>query len=120
MNQDLSGWRLALPEIQTDRLLLSCPQAQDGPKLYAAISESLPELKPWFAWTANLILTPESIAVSAAYARDRFLSAKEVHFYIFANYQKTLLGICGLAKHDCLDTFTGSYWNAACFMGKII
>ena len=51
-----ADWRLLPPEIQTERLRLRCPQEQDGPELYAAISESLAELQPWFAWTADLVL----------------------------------------------------------------
>ena len=118
MNQDLSDWRLAPPDIQTDRLLLRCPQEQDGPELYAAISESLPELQSWFAWAADLILTPENSIVTAAYARERFLSAKELQFYIFADGEKTLLGVCGLVKPDWTKlSFEICYWLRTSFVG---
>ena len=118
MIQDISDWRLAPPEIQTERLLLRCPQEQDGPELFAAISESLPELQPWFAWTTDLTLTLESITITAAYARERFLSAKELQFYIFANDQKTLLGVCGLAEPNWTKlSFEICYWLRSRFVG---
>ncbi len=118
MNQDLSGWRLAPPEIQTERLQLRCPQEQDGPELYAAISESLPELQSWFAWAADLILTPESSTVTAAYARERFLSAKELQFYIFTKGENTLLGVCGLVEPDWTKlNFEICYWLRTSFGG---
>ena len=118
MNQDLSGWRLAPPEIQTERLQLRCPQEEDGPELYAAISESLAELQPWFAWSTDLILTPESSTITAAYARERFLSAEELQFYIFAAGGRKLVGVCGLLKPDWTKlSFEICYWLRTRFVG---
>jgi RimJ/RimL family protein N-acetyltransferase len=118
VNQDFSGWRIAPPEIQTERLHLRCPQEQDGPELYAAISESLPELQPWFAWTADLNLTPENSIVTAAYARERFLTAAEMQFYLFAKGGTELLGVCGLSKPDWIKlTFEICYWLRTRFVG---
>jgi len=113
-----NNWRLVPPEIKTERLILRCPQEQDGPELYAAISESLAELQPWFAWTADLILTPDNCIITAAYARARFLSAKEMQFYIFSKGGSTLVGVCGLTKPDWDKLFFEiCYWLRTQFVG---
>lgn len=113
-----ANWHDSPPEIRTERLHLRCPQEQDGPELSAAISESLPELQPWFAWTADLNLTPESSTITVAYARERFLSAEELQFYIFATGGRKLLGVCGLAKPDWTKlSFEICYWLRTCFVG---
>ena len=113
-----AGWHLSPPEIETERLLLRCPQEEDGPELYAAISESLAELRPWFAWTADLNLTAENSTVTAVHARERFLSAKEMQFYLFAKGGTELQGVCGLAKPDWIKrTFEICYWLRTRFVG---
>jgi hypothetical protein len=35
---------------ETERLLIRCPMPGDGAKDYAAIVESVEELKPWMPW----------------------------------------------------------------------
>jgi RimJ/RimL family protein N-acetyltransferase len=114
-----TGWRQAPPEIETERLRLRCPKEADGPQLYAAISESLAELRPWFAWAVDIELTPANSRFTAAIARERFLSGKEMQFYIFAKGGKNLVGICGLLKPDWAKrTFEICYWLRTCFTGK--
>lgn len=114
-----AGWRQAPPRIETERLLLRCPLEKDGPQLYAAISESLVELRPWFAWAADIVLTPDSCRFTAAYARERFLSTQEMQFYMFAKSEKKLVGICGLLKPDWTKrTFEICYWLRTCFVGN--
>ncbi len=114
-----AGWHQAPPQIDTDRLRLRCPRESDGPQLYAAISESLPELQPWFAWAVDIQLTPANCRFTAAIARERFQSGKEMQFYIFAKGGKKLAGICGLLKPDWAKrTFEICYWLRTCFVGN--
>jgi hypothetical protein len=35
---------------ETERLLIRCPMPGDGAEVYAAVSESLDELRPWMPW----------------------------------------------------------------------
>ncbi len=113
-----AGWRQAPPEIKTDRLHLRCPREADGPQLFAAIAESQAELRPWFAWADELDLTPENCRFTAALARERFLSGKEMQFYVFAHDHKKLLGICGLLKPDWAKrSFEICYWLRTGYAG---
>ena len=92
---------------------------EDGPQLYAAITESRAELLPWFAWAVDIVLTAENCRFTAAYARERFLSAKEMQFYIFAKGEKKLVGICGLLKPDWAKrSFEICYWLRTCYVGR--
>lgn len=114
-----AGWRQAPPHIETKRLHLRCPREADGPQLYAAISESLAELQPWFAWAVDIELTPANSRFTAAIARERFQSGKELQFYIFAKEGKKLMGICGLLRPDWTErTFEICYWLRTCFVGN--
>ncbi len=114
-----AGWRQAPPIIETKRLILRCPQETDGPQLYAAIKESLSDLRRWFAWADDLQLSSESCQFSAAYARERFLSTQEMQFYIYGQSGKKLLGICGLLKPDWTKrTFEICYWLRSTFGGQ--
>ena len=46
------------------------------------------------------------------------MSAKEPQFYIFANNEKTLLGVCGLAKPDWTKlSFEICCWLRTSFVG---
>jgi RimJ/RimL family protein N-acetyltransferase len=114
-----AGWRQAPPQIETKRLLLRCPREADGPQLYAAIIESLAELQPWFAWAVDIDLTPDNCRFTAAIARERFQSGKEMQFYIFAKGGKKLIGICGLLEPDWAQrTFEICYWLRTSYGGN--
>ena len=112
-------WRQSPPQLETDRLRLRCPREDDGPELYAAICESQAELSPWFAWAADINLTADNCVFTAAYARERFLSGKEMQFYIFLQGREQLVGICGLLGPDWDERrFEICYWLRTCFVGQ--
>lgn len=113
------GWRQAPPHLETERLHLRCPRESDGPQLFAAISESLAELRPWYTWAADIHPTPDSCQFTAALARESFLSGKEMQFYIFAKGNEQMAGICGLIKPDWeARSFEICYWLRTCFVGN--
>lgn len=64
--------------IETERLLHRPPRAGDGPELYEAVSESLPELRrflaslPWVAAEQSASGSKESFAMSAEPRMERF------------------------------------------------
>ena len=61
----------------------------------------------------------ENSTVTAAYARERFLTAAEMQFYLFAKGGTELLGVCGLAKPDWIKlTFEICYWLRTRFVGQ--
>ena len=77
---------LDLPtSIDTERLRLRPPQAGDGPLLFAAITESLPELRRFLAslpWVA-VEQTVESSELYCRNAQANFIARKDLPFLLF-------------------------------------
>lgn len=108
----LPGMPRQIPHhIETERLTLRCPRADDGPELHDALVESVHRLRSWFAWTAATELTLERSAASARFARWRFLAGRELQFFIFRKGSPRLLGVAGLCNPDwSRHHFEISYW----------
>jgi len=92
---------LDLPtSISTDRLLLRPPQAGDGPLLFAAITESLPELRRFLAslpWVAAE-QTAESSELYCRNAQANFVARKDLPFLLFEKTSGQLVGASGLHR----------------------
>lgn len=92
---------LDLPQnLETERLLLRPPQAGDGKALFAAVAESLPELRrflnslPWVA-------AEQSVEASEVYCRTaqaNFLGRKDFPFLLFDKASGQLVGASGLHR----------------------
>ncbi len=92
---------LDLPtRIETDRLVLRPPQAGDGPALFEAIVESLPELRRFLAslpWVGG----PQSVAASEIFCRNaqaNFLARKDLPFLLFEKSSGEVVGATGLHR----------------------
>lgn len=93
------------------RLVLRSPCAEDGPRLHAALLDSIARLRPWFAWAAEADISAANSELSARLARQRFLSGQELQFYLFLHGERPLIGVCGLCEPDwCGPRFEICYW----------
>ena len=92
---------LDLPtSIETERLLLRPPQAGDGPLLFAAITESLSELRRFLAslpWVAAE-QTVESSELYCRTAQANFIARKDLPFFLFEKATGQLVGASGLHR----------------------
>ncbi len=90
-----------LPEsIDTERLQLRPPRTGDGALLYAAIAESLPELRRFLA-SLPWVATEQSVEASERYCRNaqaNFLARKDLPFLLFERSTGELLGATGLHR----------------------
>lgn len=84
-------------QIQTQRLLLRCPQERDGAAFYTAVTHSLPRLAQWLSWADGLELTLAQAEASVRHTRQRFLAGEYAVYYIFVA-DGTLIGTVSL--HD--------------------
>jgi RimJ/RimL family protein N-acetyltransferase len=90
---------LPLP-IETRRLLMRPPAAGDGSLLFAAIADSLPELRRFLAalpWVA----AEQSAQTSEAYCRNaqaNFVARRDLPFLLFDKASGQLVGACGLHR----------------------
>ena len=99
-----------VPErLETERLVLRCPRAGDGPAINAAVRASLDGLRPWMPWARDAPSDDES----EAYCRRmhaKFLLREDLVLLIFERGSEgpadPLLGAVGLHRID---------WAARCF-----
>lgn len=86
--------------IETERLLMRPPRAGDGPLLFPALTESLPELRrflaslPWVAADQTL----ESSEVYCRTAQANFVARKDLPFLLFDKATGKLVGAAGLHR----------------------
>ena len=92
---------LDLPEhFDTERLHLRAPRTGDGAALYAAIAESLPELRrflaslPWVAAEPS----PEASEAWCRNAAANFLARRDLPFLMFEREGGALVGATGLHR----------------------
>ena len=84
-----------VPEtISTPRLLLRAPRKHDGPAMYRAVAESLPELRRWMVWAQQPTNETGYASVMAA-AAERFAARTELRYLIWDASGGHLLGSSG-------------------------
>ena len=100
---------------ETERLLIRCPMPGDGAKDYAAIVESVEELKPWMPW-ARQELTIEAQEENIRRARIAFLQRSDLRLLLFLKGTGTLVGSSGLHRIDwSVPKFEIGYWIRTSF-----
>lgn len=88
------------PAIETKRLLLRPPQAGDGAALFAAVTESLPELRRFLA-SLPWVAAEQSVEASEVYCRTaqaNFLARRDLPFLLFEKATGQLVGASGLHR----------------------
>lgn len=86
--------------LETDRLVLRAPQAGDGPVLFAAVSESLPELRRFLA-SLPWVATEQTLESSEVYCRTagiNFLARRDLPYLLFHKASGELVGVAGLHR----------------------
>ncbi len=113
---------LDLPtRIDTARLVLRPPQAGDGPALFEAIVESLPELRRFLAslpWVGG----PQSTEASEIFCRtaqSNFLARKDLPFLVFEKTTGLLVGAAGLHRVQWMTPKAEvGYWGRVSQAGR--
>jgi RimJ/RimL family protein N-acetyltransferase len=102
---------------ETERLLIRSPLPGDGPRMYAAVKESLDELLPWMDWPQQH-KTVEDSEEKIRRARVRFLERTDLLLLLFLRGTDTLVGSSGLHRMDwSVPRFEIGYWCRTRFMG---
>jgi RimJ/RimL family protein N-acetyltransferase len=105
-------------EFETERLLIRSPMPGDGAEVYAAVTESLDELKPWMPW-ARMELTLEVEEENMRRARARFLERSDLTLLLFLKGTDTLVGSSGLHRMDwSVPRFEIGYWCRTRYAGR--
>jgi RimJ/RimL family protein N-acetyltransferase len=106
-------------KIETDRLLIRCPQSGDGVAFYEAITESRKHLAPWLSWADLADFSPKRAEASILRNRERFLNGEYLEMLIFLKKGGKLIGGSGL--HDPVwnvPKFKIGYWQHIDYGGQ--
>ncbi len=103
---------------ETERLWIRSPLPGDGAEVYAAVVESLEELKPWMPW-ARQELTVEVEEENMRRARTAFLERSDLMLLLFLKGTGTLVGGSGLHRINWeVPKFEIGYWIRTRFAGQ--
>jgi RimJ/RimL family protein N-acetyltransferase len=102
----------------TARLNVRAPQPGDGPETYAAVTESLAELRPWMPW-AKEATTVESQEDVMRRAHAEFVARNDLMLLLFLQGTETLVGCSGLHRIDwSVPRFEIGYWVRTPYAGQ--
>ncbi len=104
--------------LETERLIIRCPELSDVPFDFQAIKESLNELKPWMPW-ANDDYTIETCEEAIRGAIARFLTKEDFRMLFFDKGTKRLIGSTGFHRINWkVPRFEIGYWCRTSETGK--
>lgn len=111
-----------LPDtFETERLIVRCPQAGDGGRVYEAVLESLDGLRQ-FPASLPWALEAPSVERSERFCReglDAFVSRRDFRFLIMLRSDNSVAGCCGL--HDpewSVPAFFAGWWGRTSLLGR--
>jgi RimJ/RimL family protein N-acetyltransferase len=111
-----------LPEqLETQRLVIRPPRAGDGVRFYAAIAESLEDLRR-FPASMSWALCKQSVELSERYCREahaNFMTRRELPLLLLLPDGDTVIGCSGL--YHCnwkVPRFEVGYWGRSSYQGR--
>lgn len=103
--------------VKTERLLITCWDPGDAPRLHATIEANRAYLKPWLPWAQAAGTLNERIdfmrQTRAAFDRD-----EDYTFGVFTRDTDTLIGGTGLHRRAGGGAFEIGYWIAREYAGR--
>jgi RimJ/RimL family protein N-acetyltransferase len=104
---------------QSERLIIRAPRPGDGAEQCVAVTESLPELRPWMPWAQE----PPTVDESEQNIREswaRFILREDLRLLLFLRADPgTLVGSSGLHRIDWgAGRFEIGYWLRTRFAGQ--
>jgi RimJ/RimL family protein N-acetyltransferase len=85
--------------IETERLFIRAPRLDDAPLIYAAIQESLDNLRQWMLW-AHEEQTLESVEANSRRAIELFQTRETLRFRLFRKSDGEYVGMCEIHSFD--------------------
>lgn len=102
-----------IAELVTERLLLRPPAAGDGPVLYEALVETLPELRRFLGFLSWVAAEPsiEGAELFCRRAVANFHARTDFPLLVIDRSRARLVGVCGLHRPDWnVPKFEVGYW----------
>lgn len=102
----------------TDRLTIRAPRPGDGAELCRAMTETLPELRPWMPW-AQSVPTEIGCEENVRQAHLAYLNRTELRMHLYLKGTDTLVGSSGFHNINwSLPKFEIGYWSRTHYAGK--
>ncbi len=102
----------------TDRLLVRAPRGGDGVEVFAAIQESLENLRQWMEWAQQSVTLDEQEA-RVRRSRLDFRKHRNMLFYMYHQENEHLLGCLGLhLQSESVPSYEIGYWIRTSMQGK--
>ena len=102
----------------TERLTIRAPRVEDAQELVDAVTESLPELRPWMPW-ANETPTLEFQIARLRRALAQWITREELLLHVYLKGTSTLVMCSGLHRIDWQSgKFETGYWVRTKYMGQ--
>ena len=104
--------------VETERLLLRCPEPTDAEAINAAVEASLDHLRPWMPWAMGDPMTLDQRIAWLRVMRGQFDLDEDFIFSIFAPDGRTVLGSTGMHTRAGADAREIGYWIHVDHVGK--
>lgn len=110
---------LDFPEsFESARLTIRTVRPGDGPEMYAAVAESLDELKPWMPW-AHDTLSVDQYEVRTREGYLRWQAREDLWMALLLKGTHTIIGGSGLHRIDwSVPRFEIGYWVRSSYAGQ--
>ena len=113
---------MTLPDVpgslETDRLIVRAPRLEDVPELYAAVCQSLPDLKPWMPWATDAY-SLQACEENTRGAVAKFITREDLRYHFHDKATGELLVCSGLHRIDWrVPKFEIGYWCRSSQSGK--
>ena len=96
-------------QLETERFIIRPPTVEDVPAIYAAVIESLEELKPWMPWASGYTLDGCEANTRAAIAK--FITREDLRYHFHDKTTGELVANSGLHAADWqVPKFEVGYW----------
>jgi RimJ/RimL family protein N-acetyltransferase len=103
---------------ETERLTIRAPRVEDAQELIDAVSESLPELRPWMPW-AKEAPTLDFEITRLRQALARWITREDLLMHVYLKGTSTFVLGSGLHRIDWRSgKFETGYWVRTRFMGQ--
>ena len=102
----------------TERLTIRGPRVEDAPEIVAAVSESLPELRPWMPWAKDPVTLDFQIT-RMRQVMAQWITRQELGLHAYLKGTPTLVLSSGLHRIDWQSgKFEIGYWVRTKYMGQ--
>jgi RimJ/RimL family protein N-acetyltransferase len=104
--------------IETERLVLRCPELTDVDLVQEAVSESIESLRPWMPWVEGEPVAREQRLVDVERFRENFERHEDYIYFLFTPTEDRMLGGMGLHPRVGPKGLELGYWIRSSERGR--